>query len=209
MANYLPMIHAERRSLGEFLDTISPEQWTTPTWCHKWNVQDLVGHLTAAGNITAPHFFGGFIRTGFNFDKFVEGDMQKYAQGSPADVRARYDAIIESDRTPPGPAYVALGEVMVHGEDIRRPLGARGDHPAEHLTTLAEVYKKTGAPLRAKKRLVGLKLEATDVEWSTGDGPEVRGPCMSLILAMVGRTGALDDCEGPGVETLRARADAR
>jgi len=209
MANYLPMIHAERRSLGVFLDTISPEQWTTPTWCHKWNVQDLVGHLTAAGNITAPHFFGGFIRTGFNFDKFVEGDMQKYAQGSPADVRARYDAIIESDRTPPGPAYVALGEVMVHGEDIRRPLGARGDHPAEHLTTLAEVYKKTGAPLRAKKRLVGLKLEATDVEWSTGDGPEVRGPCMSLILAMVGRTGALDDCEGPGVETLRARADAR
>jgi len=209
MANYLPMIHAERRSLAEFLDTISPEQWNTPTWCDKWNVQDLVGHLTAAGNITAPHFFGGFIRTGFNFDKFLEGDMQKYAQGSPADVRARYDAIIESNRTPPGPAYVALGEVMVHGEDIRRPLGARGDHPAEHLTTLAEVYKKTGAPLRAKKRLVGLKLEATDVEWSTGDGPEVRGPCMSLILAMVGRTGALDDCEGPGVETLRARADAR
>ena len=29
---------------------------------------------------------------------------------------------------------------------------------------------------------------------------------MSLILAMVGRTGALADCEGAGVETLRARA---
>jgi uncharacterized protein (TIGR03083 family) len=209
MANLLPMIHAERRSLAEFLDTISPEQWTTPTLCEKWNVQDLVGHLTAAGNITAPHFFGGFIRTGFNFDKFVEGDLCKYAKGSPADVRSRYDAIIESDRTPPGPSYVALGEVMVHGEDIRRPLGARGEHPAEHLTTLAEMYKKTGAPLRAKKRLAGLKLEATDVDWSTGDGPEVRGPCMSLILAMVGRTGALDDCEGPGVETLRSRANVR
>jgi uncharacterized protein (TIGR03083 family) len=209
MANLLPMIHAERRSLAEFLDTISPEQWTTPTWCEKWNVQDLVGHLTAAGNITAPHFFGGFIRTGFNFDKFVEGDLRKYAQGSPTDVRSRYDAIIESNRTPPGPSYVALGEIMVHGEDIRRPLGTRGDHPAEHLTTLAEMYKKTGAPLRAKKRLVGLKLEATDVDWSTGDGPEVRGPCMSLIMGMVGRTGALDDCEGAGVETLRSRANAR
>ncbi|MDQ1511827.1 MAG: hypothetical protein QOG50_3671 [Actinomycetota bacterium] len=209
MANYLPMIHAERRSLAEFLDTISPEQWTTPSWCDKWNVQDLVGHLTAAGNITAPHFFGGFIRTGFNFDKFVEGDLRQYAKGSPAEVRSRYDSIIESDRTPPGPAYVALGEIMVHGEDIRRPLGARGEHPAEHLTTLAEMYKKTGAPLRAKKRLVGLKLEATDVDWSTGDGPEVRGPCMSLIMGMVGRTEALDDCEGPGVETLRSRANAR
>ena len=82
MADMLPMIHAERRSLAEFLDTISPEQWTTPTWCDKWNVQDLVGHLTAAGHITAPHFFGGFIRTGFNFDKFVEGDLRRYAKGT-------------------------------------------------------------------------------------------------------------------------------
>jgi hypothetical protein len=60
--------------------------------------------------------------------------------------------------------------------------------------------------LHAKKRLDGLRLEATDVDWSTGTGPEVRGPCMSLILAMVGRAGALADCDGPGVDTLRSRA---
>ena len=206
MADLMPMVHAERHSLAEFLDTLTPEQWTAPTWCDKWNVQELVGHLTAAGNITAPHFFGGFVKSGFSFDKFVDGDLRSYAEGTPADVRARFGQILDSNRKPPGPAYVALGEVMVHGEDIRRPLGARGRRtPAEHLTTLADLYKKTGAPLRAKKRLEGLQLEATDVDWSTGDGHEVRGPCMSLILAMVGRTGALADCEGPGVETLRAR----
>jgi uncharacterized protein (TIGR03083 family) len=206
MADLMPMVHDERASLGEFLAALSPEQWSTPTWCDKWTVQEVVGHLTAAGNITAPHFFAGFIRTGFNFDKFVEGDLRQYAAGSTADVKARYDTIITSTRTPPGPAYVALGEVMVHGEDIRRPLGARGEHADEHLVTLAERYKKTGAPLRAKKRVAGLKLVATDVDWSTGDGPEVEGPCMSLILGMVGRTGALADCSGAGVETLRSRA---
>ena len=169
-------------------------------------MQDLVGHLTAAGNITAPHFFGGFIRCGFNFDRFVEGDLVQYATGSPAEVRRRFDAIIDSDNTPPGPAYVALGEVMVHGEDIRRPLGARGEHAPGHLIALAERYKSTGAPLRAKKRVAGLRLVATDVDWSTGTGPEVRGPCMSLILAMVGRREALADCEGPGVDTLASRA---
>jgi len=205
MTDLMPMVHAERRSLAEFLDTLTSEQWATSTWCDKWTVQDLVGHLTAAGNITAPHFFAGFIRCGFNFDRFVEGDLRPYAAGTPADARQRFDAIIDSNCKPPGPAYVALGEVMVHGEDIRRPLGARGDHAPDHLTTLAELYKKTGAPLRAKKRLVGLRLEATDVDWSTGTGPEVRGPCMSLILAMVGRTGALADCEGAGIETLRSR----
>jgi uncharacterized protein (TIGR03083 family) len=206
MPDLMPMVHSERQSLSDFLDTLTPDQWTAPTYCAKWNVQDLVGHLTAAGNITAGHFFGGFIMTGFNFDKFVEGDLRRYNAGSPAEVKARYDKIIDSNRKPPGPSYVALGEVMVHGEDIRRPLGAHGDHPAEHLVTLAEMYKKTGAPLRAKKRVEGLKLTATDVDWTTGAGPEVRGPCMSLILAMVGRANALDDCEGDGVDTLRARA---
>ena len=206
MADLMPMVHAERASLGEFLETLTPEQWTAPTWGDTWNVQEVVAHLTAAGNITAPHFFAGFVKTGFNFDKFVDGDLRNFSSGAPADVKARYDAIITSNRKPPGPAYVALGEVMVHGEDIRRSLGARGDHPAEHLVTLAELYKKTGGPLRAKKRVDGLKLQATDVDWATGEGPEVNGPCMSLILGMVGRVGALDDCDGPGVQTLRARA---
>jgi uncharacterized protein (TIGR03083 family) len=206
MPDLMPMVHSERASLSDYLDTLAPEQWSAPTWCDKWNVRQLVAHLTAAGNITAPHFFGGFIKAGFNFDKTVDRDLRNYSAGSPADVKARYDAIINSNRKPPGPAYVALGEVMVHGEDIRRAQGARGDHPEEHLVTLAEMYKKTGLPLHGKKRVAGLKLRATDVEWSTGDGPEVSGPCMSLIMGMVGRTGALADCEGDGLETLRSRA---
>jgi uncharacterized protein (TIGR03083 family) len=206
MADFIPMIQAERASLSEFLGTIAPEQWTAPTWCEKWNVQQVTGHLIAAANVTAGHFFPGLMMSGFSFDRFVDKDLQPYASGTPAEVKHRFDGIINSTRTPPGPKYVALGEVMVHGEDIRRALGAKGEHPAEHLVTLADLYKKTGAPLRAKKRLVGLKLTATDVDWSTGEGAEVSGPAMSLILGMVGRTGALDDCTGAGVETLRARA---
>jgi uncharacterized protein (TIGR03083 family) len=206
MADLIPMIQAERASLAGFLGTITPEQWAAPTWCEKWNVQQVTGHLIAAANVTAPHFFSGLAMTGFSFDAFVDKDLRKYAAGTPAEVEQRFEGIINSTRTPPGPKYVALGEVMVHGEDIRRSLGARGDHPAEHLVTLADLYKKTGAPLRAKKRVAGLKLTATDVDWSTGDGPEVSGPAMSLILAMVGREKALADCNGPGVETLRARA---
>jgi uncharacterized protein (TIGR03083 family) len=206
MVDVIPMIQAERGSLAEFLGTLTPEQWAAQSWCDKWKVQEVVGHLVAAANVTAGHFFPGLVMSGFSFDRFVDKDLRQYAAGTPAEVEQRFDGIINSTRTPPGPKYVALGEVMVHGEDIRRPLGAKGDHPAEHLVTLAEAYKKTGVPLRAKKRLAGLKLTATDVDWSTGDGPEISGPAMSLILAMVGRAQALDDCTGPGVETLRQRA---
>jgi uncharacterized protein (TIGR03083 family) len=208
MANVLPMVHAERRSLAGFLDTLTPQQWATPSWCDKWNVQEVVGHIAAAGNVTVPHFFLGIVKAGFNFNKFVETDVERFGAGTPEQTRARFDAIIESNATPPAPnsGCVALGEVMVHGEDILRPLGLRGEHPAEHLVALAEFYKTAGPPLGAKKRIVGLKLRATDVGWSHGEGPEVAGPCMSLILAMVGRAGALADCSGDGVEALRSRS---
>ena len=48
-------------------------------------------------------------------------------------------------------------------------------------------------------------VQADDIDWSAGEGPEVRGPAMSLILAMVGRNRALDDCTGSGVDVLRGR----
>lgn len=207
MADVLSMVHAERRALVDFLDTLPAEQWAAPTWCDKWNVQQVAAHVAAAGNVTAPHFFLGFLRAGFDFDRFVERDVEHFAAGSPADTRAHLEAVVDSNRTPPAPssAKVALGEVMVHAEDIRRALGRPGAHPAEHLTTLADFYRTTGPPLRGKKRIAGLRLRATDVGWSTGDGPEVSGPLMSLILAMVGRSGALDDCCGEGVAELSSR----
>jgi uncharacterized protein (TIGR03083 family) len=205
MADLTTMVQAERASLASFLQTLTPEDWAKPTWCDKWNVQQVTGHLVAAAKITAPHFFAGLIKSGFNFDKVVEADLVSHAKGTPAEVLKRFQDIVNSTRKPPGPAYIALGEVMVHGEDIRRALGAPGEHPKEHLLALVESYRKTGKPLGGKRRSDGLKLVATDLDWSAGDGPEVRGPAMSLILAMVGRRSALDDCSGPGVDTLRSR----
>jgi uncharacterized protein (TIGR03083 family) len=205
VADLMPMVHAERRQLAGALAGLSDEQWSHSTWCDKWTVQELVGHLVAAASITAPHFFAGFVRSRFSFDRFVDGDLRRYATGSPAEVLDRFRGIVDSTRKPPGPAYVALGEVMVHGEDILRALGQTGQHPEEHLVTLAEQYRKTGPPLRGKRRAAGLRLVATDTPWAAGDGPEVSGPTMSLILAMVGRRGATDDLAGPGVDTLRAR----
>jgi uncharacterized protein (TIGR03083 family) len=205
VTDLMPMIHAERAALADYLDTVPDEEWHTATWCDAWDVQQVVGHLVAAAHITAPHFFAGFVTSGFSFDRFVAKDLARYAAGTPSEVRSRFRDVITSTHTPPGPKYVALGEVMVHGEDIRRSHGTKGDHPEAHLVTLADLYKKTGAPLHGKRRSAGLRLVATDVDWSSGDGPEVRGPCMALILAVVGRKGALADLDGEGVATLAER----
>ena len=65
--------------------------------------------------------------------------------------------------------------------------------------------KNTGSILGNKKRVAGLKLVASDMEWTCGDGPEVRGAGEALLMAMCGRKSALDDLSGDGVATLRSR----
>ena len=57
----------------------------------------------------------------------------------------------------------------------------------------------------AKDRIKGLRLTATDADWSTGEGPEVSGPVLSLAMAMTGRSAALAELTGEGVEVLRSR----
>ncbi len=205
MSDLTAMANAERETLFADLQPLTDDQWSTITVCQPWTVRQVVAHLTALGNQTAPNFFLGLIGSGFSFDKFVAKDLVKYDQGSNADVLAGFARTVESPKSPPGPKYVSLGEMICHGEDIRRALGYSGEHPAEHVVALADQYRKTGKPLSGKARTAGLKLRATDVDWSFGDGPEVAGSGVDLILAMSGRGGALEHCTGDGVATMRDR----
>jgi hypothetical protein len=68
-----------------------------------------------------------------------------------------------------------------------------------------ELYKTTGFPVGTKKRIAGLRLVATDIDWSYGTGPEVTGPSLPLLLAMTGRSAGLAGLGGAGLATLRSR----
>jgi hypothetical protein len=98
-----------------------------------------------------------------------------------------------------------LGEIIVHGEDIRRPLGLSHESPEGALVALADSWKNSNLLIGAKRRTAGLRLRATDVDWAHGDGPEVAGPLISLVLAMTGRKGAHPDLTGEGLATLANR----
>ena len=95
---------------------------------------------------------------------------------------------------------------MVHGEDIRRPLGLKHRPPEAALVAVADSWKNSNLLIGAKRRIAGLRLRATDTQWEHGAGPEVSGPLMSLILAMTGRTAVHPDLSGAGVAELATRA---
>jgi uncharacterized protein (TIGR03083 family) len=98
-----------------------------------------------------------------------------------------------------------LGEIVVHGEDIRRPLGLRHDPPEAALVAVAESWKESNLLIGSKRRIAGLRLRATDADWSHGTGPEVAGPLTSLVAAMGGRQGAHADLTGDGLTILASR----
>jgi hypothetical protein len=58
----------------------------------------------------------------------------------------------------------------------------------------------------ARRRARGLRLGATDLGWSAGSGPELRGPAEPLLMAMAGRRGVAHELTGPGLAVLAARS---
>jgi hypothetical protein len=117
----------------------------------------------------------------------------------------RLQARTTTTNHPPGPVSAMLGEVLVHGADIRRPLGLRYDYPSAALVEVANGWKNANVIVGVKRRITGVTLRANDVEWTNGQGPEVVGPMIDILLAMVGRKDAHRDLSGEGLATLASR----
>ena len=199
------LIARERAALADDLEGLTPEQWDTPSLCDGWTVRDVVAHMTGSAMITPPAFFGKIITSGFSLSRMQQKDIARERGDSPADTLVRFRAQVHSTKHPPGPTESWLGEAYIHSEDVRRPLGIRHDYPTDGAEQVAAFYKGSNLIVGAKKRIAGLHLKATDADWSNGDGPEVTGPIMSLVMAMTGRKAAVADLAGEGVATLSAR----
>jgi uncharacterized protein (TIGR03083 family) len=198
-------IHHERAALARDLSDLNDEQWQTRSLCGDWTVQQVLGHMTAAAVTNPAKWFVRFAGTGFRFGTLINNDIATQTADGPAQTLARFRAIENSNGHPPGPVDSWLGETIVHAEDIRRPLGIAHDYPVDALTRLANFYSGSNLLIGAKKRVAGLTLRTTDADWSAGSGPEVAGPAIAIVMAMTGRTVALDGLKGDGVDTLRSR----
>jgi uncharacterized protein (TIGR03083 family) len=202
-ADIWALIHAERAALADDLAGLTSEQWATTSLCTELTVREVLAHLTATATLTPLRWLAGVIRCRFDFDKQVAMRLAEQLGDSPAETLARFRRAVTSTTTPPLPRMAILGETVIHGTDIRRPLGIHRDHPIETLTRLAEYYRGTDLVVLAKGRIGGLRLAATDGPFATGTGALVTGPTLALIMAMTGRTACCDDLTGEGVAALR------
>jgi uncharacterized protein (TIGR03083 family) len=199
-------IHSERAQMAETWATLSSGQWAAQSWCQGWSVQDTAGHIVAAAEQTPVNFYKQMASAGFRFNVFADRGARRLASIGPDELVRRLRARTSTTNHPPAPVMAMLGEIVVHSEDIRRPLGLKHRPPEAALVAVADSWKNSNLLIGAKRRITGLRLRATDTQWQHGDGPEVSGPLLSLILAMTGRTAVHPDLSGEGVTELAARA---
>lgn len=200
------LIAAERARLADALDGVRAEDWAAPSLVQGWRNSDALAHIVATIEKTQFGFFSSLARAGFSFDKMVATDIARIsADGVPAMLTRLRDGIDKRDH-PPGPTASWLLEMVIHGEDIAYGLpNVDVKHTPDGLVAAAQ-FAKTAQPLiGVRKRIAGLRLRATDFDWSTGDGPEVSGALVPLLLAMCGRRGAHAALTGDGVAVLAAR----
>ena len=199
------LIHSERAAIADTLSTLSPAQWTAPSLCGGWSVRQTAAHIVLGSEQTTPHFLARMAASGFRFNHMMDRDARSTALRPTDELIARLRDRVATTNHPPAPVKTMLGEIVVHGDDIRRPLRLAGDTDRVAIVECLEMYKTASFPVGTKKWIEGLRLVATDVDWSHGTGPEVTGPGMAMLSAMTGRAGGLEELAGEGLPTLRRR----
>lgn len=182
------VVHDERRKLVADLAELSEEQWATPSLCAGWDVHDVVAHLVDSAKTTRLGFARRLIAARFDFDLDNERGIERERRNRPSETLAALGAAAELTRTPPANLATRLVEAVVHGEDIRRPLGLRSSYPTTAVVQALEYQLRTRVSMGGgKERWQGVRLVADDTGMSWGDGPEVRGSALDLLLAVSGR----------------------
>ena len=182
----------EMLDLAEQLVVLDDKQWSSPSLCSEWRIRDVLAHLTAGaeGAFGVGWIFKSMLRHGFNYNRWVAADGKERGQQDPAIVLEALRNAAANRKAQPGTRPVrGLMHVLIHGQDMCRPLGIRRDLPEAHLIPVADFVKDDVHIFGAKKRIAGLRLTAVDMDWSHGDGPEVTGPAEALVMMMAGRPG--------------------
>lgn len=193
-------VDAERARTAELLEGLSDVEWTHPSLCAGWTVRDVAAHLTLAPQITIGGALVEFTKARGSFHRMVHDTAVKQAALPTAELVALLRGAVGCRRLAPGQKLKdALMDVLVHTQDVALPLGRTWPMPAQAATTSADHLWQMGWPFHTQRRMRGLRLVATDVEWSAGDGAEVRGSIDALLMLLAGRTATVPQLTGDGV----------
>jgi uncharacterized protein (TIGR03083 family) len=202
------LVHAERAALAEDVAGLGAEQWRHETLCGQWDVEQVVAHLTAAASLNQWQWLRSMLGARFRPDVHNQRRLAEHCGSTPAETLDRFRAVITSTTAPSSHTPAYLGEVVVHSQDIRLPLGLVRTPSVDALTAVAEFFARRDFAVASRTRVADLQLRANDGPFASGTGPLVTGSTLALVMSMAGRVSYVAELDGPGVPALRSRVQA-
>jgi uncharacterized protein (TIGR03083 family) len=203
-------IDTQRQRTADLLETLSTEEWDRASLCDGWTIRDVAAHLTLQ-QLGLGSVLLALLRHPGGVNRVIRESARSRA-------RTPTDLLITEIRSTVGSRRHNIGltpletliDIVVHGQDIAVPLGRTLDVPATVAATAADRvwWYETSRRGRSKARVfrrtpaVGYRFTATDTPWSVGDGPEIRGPVLAILLLLTGREAGLSDLAGEGVPSM-------
>ena len=197
--------HAARAALAHDVAHLSERQWQTPSLCAEWTLEEVLAHLTAAASLGRMAWLRSMFCAGFRPAVHNDRRLREHRGVTPTQTLERFRAVIGSTTAPSSDTAAYLGEVIVHGQDIRVPAGIDTATDTEALTHVARFFAERDFTVPSRSTASGLRLRASDGPFDHGNGPVVAGPTLALVMAMARRAAFLDQLEGEGLRVLRER----
>jgi uncharacterized protein (TIGR03083 family) len=182
-------ISAERRELAAVFGDMEKAMWDGPTLCAGWRPREVLAHMTMPFRLSKRQFLTGLCGARGNFNRMADRYARRAAgQSTPEQLVDNLRDNAEFEWKPPGGGLVgALSHDVIHGLDITTAVGVNRRVPSDRLGIVLDAIK----PRQVKYfgvDLTGIRLQATDLDWSYGSGAELRGPAQDLLLVLCGRT---------------------
>ncbi|WP_461190037.1 maleylpyruvate isomerase family mycothiol-dependent enzyme [Arthrobacter sp. Z4-13] len=200
-------VHSERRLLTADLSELPDEQWRRPSLCPGWDVHDVLAHLVDTARTGRLSFVRDLLTARMDFDRANENGIAREKRQDPQDTINALREAADLTRTPPANLATRLVEAIVHGEDIRRPLGIAGSYPEPAVVQALTYQLRTPVSFGGgRERAAGLRLIDRKSGTAWGQGADVEADPLDLLLAVSGRRVDRKSLKGSGASRLAAAA---
>jgi len=194
MTELAHLIRTERLAFVELLESLTDEQWQAQSLCAAWTVENVAAHLAWAPVAGVLEMARTCVRSGFRVNRMnADAAVRWTARGRPA-ILEQLRTNAESGAKPMGvPPVAALTDAVVHGLDVRVPLGLPRSVDGDAFRLIADWTLASRWPAtipvggNPRRRLNGIRMVATDADWSWGEGAEVREPTDRILLRILAR----------------------
>jgi uncharacterized protein (TIGR03083 family) len=191
-----------RYQFADRIESLDETSWDVPSWCKGWRVRDVLAHLVRNAESTPWSMTGDLFRGGLRPDYSVAKAVTRLHDVPVPELADRLRRAADQRLGSRGGSPFGLGDILVHSADAFRPLDQDVDVPPSVSGSVLDAYWQRGRIVVHAAPHRGRRLVATDLVWSRGSGPEVRGRAIDLVLLVANRRQVLPCLEGPGLAGL-------